>query len=323
MAAFRHLLRRWGYVKLSRYGLVLTADDRILSTRPTALDDGAGGRIVGWQDADLAMAELQPWEPRPDPGLRSPAQPVAQASRHAQTPALRASGEAMPVAVAPESAVDEDDWEWMIALARARVEAEVADVAPPRGGTLPLPTVAPPEPATSDWRKTEPVNAVELHEEPTAVRPVAVSKASAVAPAAPMPTATPMAKSAPMPAAASTGRTAHTAPMPAAASTARSAPNPRATAPATVIPVPTLPSIHDAMGVGRFEPVVRGAQVPPASSNRFAKGTAPIDPDTEPHAAMSDDTDPGFDHTRPGIGLPSAAQTVALPSIKRGPSPRR
>ena len=47
---------------LSRYGLVMTHDDRILSTRPAVLDDGAGGRIVGWQDGDLAAMELPSYE---------------------------------------------------------------------------------------------------------------------------------------------------------------------------------------------------------------------------------------------------------------------
>ena len=76
MAVFRNLLQRWGFVKLERYGLVRTPDDRILSTRPAALDDGGGGRIVGWRDDDLAMAELAPW--RAVGGAHVPAQPTAR-----------------------------------------------------------------------------------------------------------------------------------------------------------------------------------------------------------------------------------------------------
>ena len=43
--------------------LVLAPDGRILSMRPSVLDDGLGGRVVGWEDGDLAAAELQTWEP--------------------------------------------------------------------------------------------------------------------------------------------------------------------------------------------------------------------------------------------------------------------
>jgi len=94
-------------------------------------------------------------------------------------------------------------------------------------------------------------------------------------------------------------------------------------APATVIPVPLLPSILDAGRAARFEPVVRTTvqTVPPASPNRFAKGTAPIASDTEQIVAvMNDDTDQSFavgDRTTPGIGMPPAARAVALPSIRR------
>src|ERR1043165_9908 len=46
MPAIQHLLRRWGFVKLRRYGLELTPDGRIVSHRPV-LDDGTGGRAGG------------------------------------------------------------------------------------------------------------------------------------------------------------------------------------------------------------------------------------------------------------------------------------
>ena len=98
-------------------------------------------------------------------------------------------------------------------------------------------------------------------------------------------------------------------------------------APATVIPVPLLPSILD---VGRstwLEPVVRTTvAAPPASPPRLAKGTAPIDADTEQIPAMSEDTVQSFpvgDHTTPGVGMPLAARAVALPSIKRRDERRR
>jgi hypothetical protein len=95
-----------------------------------------------------------------------------------------------------------------------------------------------------------------------------------------------------------------------------------------VIPVPHLPSILD---VGRstwMEPVVRTAATPaqPASPSRLAKGTAPIDADTQQIPALSEETVQSFpvgDHTTPGVGLPLAARAVALPSTKRRDERRR
>jgi hypothetical protein len=98
-------------------------------------------------------------------------------------------------------------------------------------------------------------------------------------------------------------------------------------APATVIPVPHLPSILD---VGRstwLEPIARTTvAAPPAPPNRLAKGTSPIDADTEQIPTMSEDTVQNFpvgDHTTPGIGMPLAARAVALPGIKRRDERRR
>jgi hypothetical protein len=133
MPVFQYLLQRWGLVRLDRYGLVRTADGRILTTRPKILDDGKGGRIVGWQDGDPAPAELAAWEP-------PPRQPAGQAAKGPVTPAVSegtggrsaaSSAAVMTGAVAAEAAVDEDDWEWVVKLARARVMAVPAAAAPP------------------------------------------------------------------------------------------------------------------------------------------------------------------------------------------------
>ncbi|MFT3692861.1 MAG: hypothetical protein QM831_06955 [Kofleriaceae bacterium] len=75
--AFGSLLRRLGYAKLDDYGLVLTAEGRVLSTRPTVLDDGLGGKIVGWREGDLAAMELSHWEPSPAARPAKPASPLA------------------------------------------------------------------------------------------------------------------------------------------------------------------------------------------------------------------------------------------------------
>src|SRR6059058_2998299 len=61
MSAIDKLARKLGFVRPGRYGLVHTPDDRILSLRPTVLDDGIGGKIVGWLESDLAAMEFDRW----------------------------------------------------------------------------------------------------------------------------------------------------------------------------------------------------------------------------------------------------------------------
>jgi hypothetical protein len=149
MGAIQNLLRRWGFVKLDRYGLVLTPDDRILATRPAILDDGIGGRIVGWSAEDLAGSELQPWTPGAvqqrreilmiAPRVPLPAPPPAPLPAFTPAPApapvmaptpVPAPVIAKPVvAVAPAPPVEEDEWEWEIAVARARAEAADTEAA--------------------------------------------------------------------------------------------------------------------------------------------------------------------------------------------------
>jgi len=61
MPAIQQLLARWGFVKLRRFGLELTSDGRIVSTRAAVLDDGTGSPIVGWQDGDVSIWKLSRW----------------------------------------------------------------------------------------------------------------------------------------------------------------------------------------------------------------------------------------------------------------------
>lgn len=179
MPAIDALMKRFGFVKLSRYGLVLTPEGRIMSLRPAILDDGLGGRIVGWRDNDLAAAELEKWEPaRPAPRRAVATPPAIPAVRvtaqvpvvAAPVPVVAAPVVAAPVVtrpaavaaptsiVAPPPAVaeDDDEWEWTIALARARAAAEdseqaaaaaAAPVTPPRrsrADTVPPPVAQAP-----------------------------------------------------------------------------------------------------------------------------------------------------------------------------------
>jgi hypothetical protein len=130
MRAIHDLLARLGFVRLRDFGLLLTTDRRIVSTRPAVLDDGFGARIVGWEDGDLAVLELAPWGEAKAP---EPARVIAPLARPAPVPP--------PVVKPPVPArvkareptppiIDEaDDWEWEIAMARARAAAEEVDKA--------------------------------------------------------------------------------------------------------------------------------------------------------------------------------------------------
>jgi len=133
MPVFQYLLQRWGFVKLDRYGLVRTPDGRILTTRPKILDDGKGGRIVGWQDGDPAPVQLPAWQPTRGENVgAAPENPVIPATSEEIGGRLTAGSVAvMADAVAGEAMVDEDDWEWITKLARARVAAPTAEAAPP------------------------------------------------------------------------------------------------------------------------------------------------------------------------------------------------
>ena len=113
--------------------------------RPAVMDDGIGGRIVGWRDADLVAAELGRWEaaqPVPVTRVASPPPPLPMVARSSSARPIVAPPAALParpivappappivVAVAPKAEEPEDDWEWTIALARARAVAEEVELA--------------------------------------------------------------------------------------------------------------------------------------------------------------------------------------------------
>jgi hypothetical protein len=329
MPVIQHLLQRWGFVKLDRYGLVVTPEDRILSIRPEVLGDSAGGRVVGWQDDDLAMFELSTQRsvratgsPVP-PGLQGVASRVAvppaaapeQVAIPVVVPVLSVSepvppvpSEAvMPVAVAPGAVVDEDDWEWTIALARARASAEDAEAAAAAGPPRPSPR---PSPARTRPMVTVAVKAPVLQAAPMVAPTVAPTVA--IAPEDPAQDVTQLGVAIP--------RAVPAASVPAASPAA---------ARATVIPVPVLPTMRSATRTSRLEPVVRASSSPagPASQPRFAHGTGAVDQSSPGGApALPVDKHPNLsvgDRTTPGIALPPAARAVQLPSVKRRLAQRR
>jgi hypothetical protein len=156
MGAIDNFLKRWGFAKLDRYGLILTPDDRVISMRPAVLDDGVGGRIVGWLEGDLAAMELDRWgaakaataKPVTAPASLHKLPPVARvvapaspAPNTSRTPRPLPGVAPAPVAVTPPTPIPsrptaptpvvaanaepgEDEWEWEIAMARARAAAE-------------------------------------------------------------------------------------------------------------------------------------------------------------------------------------------------------
>lgn len=200
-----------------------------------------------------------------------------------------------PVAVAP--VVEEDDWEWTIALARARAAEETTAPVPrvhaQTSKTRPMPVVAVKDPATSGaWPATVPIGAIDYDS-----RPIAAPRATPM-PARPKtvpPIAPPRAKTSPPP----ITRRAQ----------ARTEPVLPQITPSTIIPVPKLPSVQ---GTQRLEPVV-------GSPRRFPKGTAQVG-HTASFTAMTEDTIPNLaigDRTQVGVTMPPAARAVQLPSTKR------
>jgi hypothetical protein len=178
MGAIDNFLKRRGYAKLDRFGLVLTPDDRVLSTRPAVLDDGLGNKIVGWVDGDLAAMELDRYAPAAVPAAakrvaatrsgQMPALPKAPPALPKAPPAVRPLPGMTPIASAPapvapapmaaapvfapapapvvaaEPELTEDEWEWEIAMARVRAAAaDVADSASAMQFTKPKAPAAP------------------------------------------------------------------------------------------------------------------------------------------------------------------------------------
>ncbi len=278
MPAIHSVLKRLGFVKLRDYGLVLTPEGRILSIRPAVLDDGVGGRIVGWKDDDLAAMELDRWselgramagQPAPRPAVATPvavrpSAPPTRAPVAAPTPPappVAPPTPQPPVAVASEPVVDEDEWEWTIAIARARAAAEevASSVKLASRDTQPLddfdlsdntkPTairIVPAKPAHTPPPLQNPTPTRPL---PVVAAPVSVAKAPVVKPPVVAPNRAPVAP--------------NRAPV---------APNrtfARGPSPSTIIPIPKLP---------RVEPGTLAPGVPVRPPTRVAKGTGPVIP---------------------------------------------
>jgi hypothetical protein len=174
------LLERMGFVRLRDFGLLLTPDRRVVTTRQV-LDDGFGATVVGWEGNDLAMMEL-PAKAVAVSMAAAPAatsQPIAfaaplpgQLAAIAVVPPVFTPVAPSPISVEPQLVEDvedvednepgEDEWEWEIAMARARAAAEE-----------PMPVKPRPQPTphtTSQWLTAEPLTGP--WKEDTAIRSV-------------------------------------------------------------------------------------------------------------------------------------------------------
>jgi hypothetical protein len=306
--AISSLFRRLGFLKLDDYGLILTPEGRILSTRPAVLDDGLGGKIVGWREGDLAAMELERWHPAPASAratanrtaIAAPvaapaaARPVSGAVAVVASPGIamaplgaKRAPTPMPLETQPMIRVDagpddsneplEDEWEWQIAVARARARAEWAEEAAQQA--RPVAAASPPD----------------------------LSKATPAAPRLPRITqATPVTPTRPVQLVA------------APASTAR-----------TVIPVPTLARDTDpaqlqppARILTGAVPVRPSAAVMSPAPRRLPRGTARSDQPSP--ASFSEDTQVTFtapandDLTSPGMmAISSSASNVKRVAAKQ------
>jgi hypothetical protein len=292
MGAVDRLIRRLGYVRLGDYGLALSPDDRVVALR----DGSVVGRRTHDADVDdfvmpvLAPAPLVTAKPA-KPTTTTTARPApAPAPVPAAKPVLAAKPAPAPKpapATKPE-VVEEDDWEWTIAIARARAAAEeIADAVPPE--------LAPRRARAERQVVVEAPRAVVA-----APRVVAMPAPLPPIDGTPPPTLAPRLPAAPIPLFATVPSTDRMpavswedskpisiAPKPAPAPHAPARIG-RANSPATIIPVPKLPraSTH--------------APVLP----RAARGTARIGDDTKRYAAAP----PPKDDTRPDVQLPPRRQ---------------
>ncbi|HTJ43276.1 MAG TPA: hypothetical protein VL463_14320 [Kofleriaceae bacterium] len=170
MGVLDSLLGRLGFVRLDQYGLVRSPDGRITMMHRRVLDDGMGGRIVGWRADDPAPTVLEPMDLVPRTAVKqveAARASIAMAAKHVPAAVTAAVEAKKPEATIVEDEDGDEDWEWQLALARARAAADEAEAA-----SVKLPTLVA---AT----KSEPVLAV-AKLTPSRTQPVPV-----VAPAPP------------------------------------------------------------------------------------------------------------------------------------------
>src|SRR5687768_4485877 len=102
MGTIQRVLERFGFVRLRDYGLLLTPDRRVLSTRSDVRDDGFGQRVVGWADDDLVTMELPAWSTAPEQQAAQPPPPRPRRAKTTAPPPIPSTAPPKPIAAAPE-----------------------------------------------------------------------------------------------------------------------------------------------------------------------------------------------------------------------------
>ena len=339
MPVLHDLLRRWGFVKLRRYGLELTPDGRIVSTRPV-LNDGTGARVVGWRDGDVSIWKLPDWSDAPDQPSKTnrvtvPPMPFAPPQQSAAVAPARPAAAAPPPpppAILPPAVIAAPPLPAAPAAPAAWVTPERV---PPSASVMPVDVAAEPTVDEDDWEWTIALARARVAVEETEVarppepaprpspRLIARAQTAARPPERPTPTRAASVKDP-----AASGEWPKTdlsgsidyddysrVPTRPAMAIPRAEPPaiaiPRTTTPSTVIPVPALPTMATTAtsACSRLEPVVRSTQLAANAVSRFAKGTGPVDPPSRPQAVLVEDTIPDLsvgDRTRPGIAAPTS-----------------
>jgi hypothetical protein len=143
------ILAKAGYVRLSKYGLMLTPQGHIISLQPRLPDEGSSARIVGWLEGcepngALSLPDQFVNPPKaPAPSVASPVATVRQVPAPPPPPPAAKPAPATAKSAAPAKAAppplpgvkpmesEEDEAMWAAALERAKAAAEPVAIAPP------------------------------------------------------------------------------------------------------------------------------------------------------------------------------------------------
>jgi hypothetical protein len=310
MGAIDNFLKRWGFARLDRYGLVLTPEGRVLSTRPAVLDDGLGSKIVGWLDGDLAAMELEHWGAA-KPAVAKPVAAIPRLQSPPQAPlAARVVAPAAPIrttalpGVAPMRPVAPAPVDPPPAPVVAPVSVIFAPVAAPIPTPEPVvaPVVAEAPPVEEDeWEWEIAVARARAEAEEVEQARLDLLGASAVIASAVIPRKTSPGIAVPVP-------------KPDPESWDPPAPPPKPADPIlpaitqqrTVIPVPQLPTAARPSDV-------RPAPHTPTYPRRMARGTGRLDDTvrTQPAPPRTED------QTSPYVTLPAEVKPVGYAHTKR------
>jgi hypothetical protein len=323
MRAIDSLMKKLGLVKLDRYGLALTPEGRVMSMRPAVLDDGFGGRIVGWEDGDLAAAELEAWPAAARPRPAAPPPPVRTAPLAVAAPPMVAR----PAAPVVAGEREEDDWEWTIAIARARAAAEDTEQAL-------TPPPATPTARSASARTTPIVNrgraasatATPVSSRAASASATPVSSRAASASATPVSSHVASASSTPGSSRTASSCEVESSTRSSSARIARGTPAPfpahEASTRSTVIPVPALRPASTSTSTVIPVPALRLAAAPPAAMPASAS-MAPRPKATLSAAGKREVPNTDFEDTVVTKAAPAPSEdtvphlVLPLPSIKR------